>query len=156
MNFTIWGVGYFCILINITEFCSGKFLETVLFFWALLLRFVRLEGGQCSGWSGVDYSQLLRKDIHVYSTQCPMNLEVSTLVGENRHYFSPLSMLGTVTINLLCGCSTKLGVFSCACTYQCSPEYQRGTDHLQMSKAVFVQLSSLQYSVLQILTTKSA
>lgn len=105
-------------------FCSVvKFLETASAFWILLLRFVR--GNQSSGQSGADNSQLLRQDAHVYSAQCPINLEIPA--GENRHYFSPIWVLGTIIANLLCDPTAKLGVFSCGYTYQCLAEYWRGS-----------------------------
>lgn len=80
-GFFIWcqallGIGYFWTPISIVDLFSGTWLnslKTAWCFWVMLLWFLR------GTWSGtpsrVNYSQLLRWNLPVYSTQCSVNYE---------------------------------------------------------------------------------
>lgn len=81
VNFVLLGAEYFCIPVNTLELfreekwrCSWAYLETVLSFQILCLRFVRQYQSRAP--PRANYFQLLRQYPSELSTQCPMNCEV--------------------------------------------------------------------------------
>lgn len=92
VNFIFQSMKFFCILINILQFCSPaqlSSLKMILSFWVLLLQFA--TRGQSSAKSRANNFQLLKQDPYVYFTKCPHD-----------SWCFPLSLVKTGTISVLC------------------------------------------------------
>lgn len=100
LYFTLVGTEYFCIPINIFDFCSEiqlHYLETIWHFQILFFRFIRQA--QRSIQPRANYSPLLRQYLSDYAIQWCMNHKFSSLAGGNRH--QPYSQPYVSSWNLL-------------------------------------------------------
>lgn len=145
VHFNFWCVGYFCILVNMIEFCSRmqlNSLKTVLSFWVLLLQFVRRDQVVLNVWA--NYSQRPRQDLYVYFPKYPMNLDVFNSGWWKQTLFQPYMKTGHCYYwSFGWILPQSLALFSNASNYQCLAEYLRETLFRYLELHLCVTLSSL-------------